>query len=291
MTDGRPTYPSPAGGAGQGGRDDESSAIGQLLRDWESELDRAVSHEAARAVRSFLQELQQHKGASDALKRLRGQGSEDALLAFAYYCLSRLTDGGAPTAKAQPSPAAQPAAPAAGQRPVTPASTSVAVAPGLRDARAAWREKVPDLAAVGFAELLEAMAEASVEPAARRDAEMLRALLEVYFGMDWSGTAESLLELAYRAGELLCKLIMALPETDEKKNRLMLRGCELLNRQRQFASQFRCESLTARSAYDSRRCEQPEGSPRHERAVRPLSFCIVRKPDGEVRRKARVAWI
>ena len=148
-----------------------------------------------------------------------------------------------------------------------------------------WASQIPALCEPQFADLLRALAMSS--PAG--DAQTLRSLLCVYFQMEWAAAGDVLVELAYRAGEQICRLIISQPGIEHGK--LMALGCRLLNTHRQFAEQFQCISLPAYTGFDHRLCETPLGQRREGNNVTPLSFYVVTRRTGQPCRRAKVQWV
>jgi len=289
MTNGQSRCQGQPGQTGRQGSSETTSALSRILHDWEADLSNAIPREAVRQVGVFLKELERRRQVDGGLRRFWAKDIEDAVLAFAFYWLNRPQEGASAGVEAGTERAgagAGPKSPVVGG-PTTPSGPAGAAA----SLRLAWQNRIERLSRANFAKLLELLAAASANDATKQQAETLQALLVVYFEMDWSGSAEAMVDLAYRAGELLCRLIMASSEPEPAKNTLLHRGCELLNDHEQFKAQFKCETLTPRAAYDRQRCEEPTGQRQAGGNVRPLSFYIVNNTTGALRRRAKVEWI
>ncbi|MHC4718051.1 MAG: hypothetical protein ACYS5V_13850 [Planctomycetota bacterium] len=274
MTDGRATR---LGAAGQ-------STLAEAIGRWEMTLDAATADAVAEQVRIFLEDLAA-KGPAEAAKGKSPQAA-DAIMAFALYCLNDLparpsASSSPPPARADPPPAtAADTAEATGRTRRSPAETMALI-------QRLWRERIRLVAEAPFADLLRLFVRASTK-GRKQQAWTLQSLLRVYFEMDWSAAGDLLQELAYKAGGLICGLIM--DQTDLDQNMLMQAGCELLNRNQQVAQQFECRALPAHSGYDVNTCEAPQGQRRPGQSVIPLSFYIVRRQNGQVCRRAQVNW-
>ncbi len=263
----------------------DRSALAEAIGSWETTLDAATADAVAEQVRVFLEDLAA-KGPVEASKGKSPQAS-DAVMAFALYCLNDLQASSladAPPAPSRPTPPAR-----ASASPERDAPTRTKRSPSETQAliQRLWRERINLLAEPAFTELLELFVAASTR-GIKQQAWTLQSLLRVYFEMDWSAAGDLLQELAYKAGGLICKLIMDQSERDQTK--LMRAGCELLNRNGQFGQQFLCQALPAHSGYDVNTCEAPQGQRRPGQSVIPLSFCIVRQQTGQVCRRAQVSW-
>jgi len=277
MTDGRAAR---AGGSGR-------SALAEALGRWEAALDAATAEAVAGQVRAFLEDVAA-KGPAEAAKGTGPQAS-DAIMAFALYCLNELgVDGvrraarpSAPPARpAETPPAFQPASGAPARSRRSPSETRALI-------ERLWKERIKLLGESAFADLLGVFVQASTV-GRKQQAWTLQSLLRVYFEMDWSAAGDLLQELAYKAGGLICELIM--DASGANQTALMQAGCELLNRNPQFAQQYQCHPLPAHSGYDVNTCEAPQGQRRPGASVIPLSFYITRRQSGQVCRRARVNW-
>lgn len=263
---------------------DGRSLLADALGRWEAALDAAAAEAIAEEVRLFLEDVAA-KGPAEAARGKTPQAS-DAIMAFALYCLNEFRPGEAP-----PPPRPAPPAPAAtspsarGDESPSRSRRSAAETQALIERL--WKERIRLLAEPPFGDLLPLFVRASTE-GLKQQAWTLQALLRVYFEMDWSAAGDLLQELAYKAGGLICQLILDHP--DANQTALMQAGCELLNRNPQFAQQYQCHTLPARSGYDVNSCEAPQGQRRPGQSVIPLSFYIVRRQSGQVCRRAQVNW-
>ncbi len=277
-----------------------ATSMAGVLTEWEATLDPAVRQAAAGQVRRFFSDQQEcFRGGSGAGGSIRAaektsDAVRDAVVAFALYYQDHLR-----ARRDEPdAPAGRPAAATtAGATPPTPRpapasapSRATAAAPSDGDSNryaSLWTRWVPLLGRSENADLLAAFVKAGID-GPRKQTWTLLALLRVYFEMDWSAAGDLLEELAHRAGEIICGLIMAGPEAEA--NKLMAMGCRLLNSHPTFAQSFECRALPARGGFDRNLCESPEGGRGGSVTVVPLSFLVVRKQTAQPSRRARVRW-
>ena len=121
------------------------------------------------------------------------------------------------------------------------------------------------------------------------EAWTLASLLRVFFQVNWNDARELMQEIAFRCGEVICRLARSQASVDCA--RVMALGCDLLNRNAQFTQEYECRALPPGCGLDSQCCEMPEGRRIGGNTVAPLSFYFVVRRTGQVCRRAKTMWV
>jgi hypothetical protein len=256
----------------------------KALSDWEAMLGEAVAPAVREYVEEFLRtqwRLAEQGAGPQEVAVSAGEAPEeyrDAVVAFAMFFQQVARPVFAARRDARPS------APGGVRASASPPTGPVSASAG-EQARDSLARTVRGLSDPAFDDLRAAIVADSDQS---EDAWTLLALLQVYFGIDWRGANDFLLELAFRAGEIICRIARRQTRTDAA--RIHSLGCQLLNGSEQFRRQFECRALPVRCGFDSQYCEAPEGRRGGGNTVAPLSFYVVTGRTGQACRRARVQW-